>query len=327
MKVNINLKRSITFICSVVTVLALFVGMFSVTAHAEILKDFSLDLKYRLVYSTNEIEYLSVTHNTLNNQSYYEANFKEVIPLDYSMDMEFSATISNIDGSLIVHSGENFDLSISGLYLGLNITGDDHYHWKYTPDSMSVALVNTDGTWTYLYDVNWSYSSGNRNHAIKLSGTAEKDVRKIVFTERTDQYKQTKYHGEIDVGLILGSEIPTSIEVEIETKEVGLLEDINGQINDAINGTPEQNQQAQDAVGGLNDSTDKLGDLGDKMASVQKPVVDSHQISAGSLVPETSLMVLSAPFQALWENNQLLAMLTIVVTLVLVSWVFFGKKG
>ena len=105
------------------------------------------------------------------------------------------------------------------------------------------------------------------------------------------------------------------------------LSNINNALGDLANGTPEQNQQAQDAVGGLNSSTDKLGQLGDTMASVEKPSIDSNKISADSLVPHTSLVVLSSPFQALWENKQLLAMLTIVVTLVLVSWVFFGKKG
>lgn len=102
---------------------------------------------------------------------------------------------------------------------------------------------------------------------------------------------------------------------------------VHEKLDSLINGTPEQNQQAQDAVGGLNSSTDKLGQLGDTMSSVDKPSIDSNKISADSLVPHTSLVALSSPFQALWENNQLLAMLTIVVTLVLVSWVFFGKKG
>lgn len=120
-------------------------------------------------------------------------------------------------------------------------------------------------------------------------------------------------------------------EFEFNLKQEQILRDkvsnIENQLGDLITGTPEQNQQVQDAIGGLNNSTDKLGQLGDQMASVEKPSIDSSQISAGSLVPSTSLLVLSSPFQALWENNQLLAMLTIVVTLVLVSWVFFGKKG
>lgn len=105
------------------------------------------------------------------------------------------------------------------------------------------------------------------------------------------------------------------------------IDNQNQALGDLANGTPAQNQQAQDAVGGLNSSTDKLGDLGDQMSSVDKPELNSNDFSAGSLVPQTSLVVLSSPFLVLWENKQLLAMLTIVVSLVLVSWVFFGKKG
>ena len=105
------------------------------------------------------------------------------------------------------------------------------------------------------------------------------------------------------------------------------LNEVKAQLDDVINGTPQQNQQAQSAIGDLNNSTDKLGQLGDSMASVDKPTIDSNKISADNLVPDTSLTVLSSPFLELWENKQLLAMLTIVVTLVLVSWVFFGKKA
>lgn len=104
------------------------------------------------------------------------------------------------------------------------------------------------------------------------------------------------------------------------------LEEQGKTLEELQTGTPEQNQQAQEAIGSLNDSTDKLGALGDTMSSVDKPEIDSKQFSAESLVPSTSLTVLSAPFQALWENDTLLAMLTIVVALVLVSWIFFGKK-
>lgn len=105
------------------------------------------------------------------------------------------------------------------------------------------------------------------------------------------------------------------------------IDDVEKALEELATGTPEQNDQAQNAVNDLNGTADKLGDLGDTMSSVEKPVIDSSQISAGSLVPETSLTVLAMPFQALWENDVLLAILTIVVTLVLVSWVFFGKKG
>lgn len=121
----------------------------------------------------------------------------------------------------------------------------------------------------------------------------------------------------------------SSLEYEVQENQKlkNTLASVQAAQEELLNGTPEQNQQAQDAVGGLNSSTGKLDALGDQMSSVDKPTIDSNQISAGSLVPQTSLVVLSSPFQALWENKMLLAILTIVVTLVLVSWVFFGKKG
>lgn len=105
------------------------------------------------------------------------------------------------------------------------------------------------------------------------------------------------------------------------------LSDLDKKFDSMISGTPEQNEQVDNAVGDLNDKADDLGALGDQMASVEKPEINSADFSAEKLVPKTSLTVLSAPFHALWENNTLLAMLSIVVALVLVSWIFFGKKG
>lgn len=105
------------------------------------------------------------------------------------------------------------------------------------------------------------------------------------------------------------------------------LEEQGKKMDDILNGTPEQNEQVNGAVGDLNDKADDLGALGDQMASVEKPEINSADFSADKLVPKTSLLALSAPFHALWENNTLLAMLSIVVALVLVSWIFFGKKG
>lgn len=143
------------------------------------------------------------------------------------------------------------------------------------------------------------------------------------FIPLTDSYFKIEI-----VSAVLDMQISSDYWQQWQNEQNGeMLNALNDKLDGAINGTPEQNQQAQEAVGALNDSTDKLGELGDTLSSVDKPTINSSQISAGSLVPETSLVVLSAPFQALWENEILLAILTIVVTLVLVSWVFFGKKG
>ena len=104
------------------------------------------------------------------------------------------------------------------------------------------------------------------------------------------------------------------------------MDSVENALGDMVNGTPEQNQQAEQAVGGLNQAGDKLESLGDSMASVEKPNVDGIKADLGSFVNPNDFVVLTAPFHKLWENDTLLSILTVVVTLVIVSWVFFGKK-
>ena len=343
MKVNKKYIRCITSFCAVVIALVMCVGMFSITAHAENSDNYSINLDYKLYHPNTGGTYVHLNAN-IDNHSKYLIEHEPVasVPMDYAMQLQFTASVVSADGSLLVKSGEIFDFSITGLNLHVG-TDSSMWLWNGTPGAMYVGLVHTDGTCTYMYDLDWVYSSGSQTHAIKVKGTAEKDVIKIVFFESIGQNTVTGLHTVTSAWIGMGDiETPTAIDVEIESKEVGLLENIAEKIDsglsdvgdkidsgfsDVLNGSTQQNQQAQDAVGDLNSSTDKLGQLGDTMASVEKPSIDSSKISADSLVPKTSLVVLSSPFQALWENNQLLAMLTIVVTLVLVSWVFFGKKA
>ena len=328
MKVNKKVIRRISSF-AVVIALVMSLSLFSVTAYAETLKDFTVSLDYRLYHPSTGSSYGVALNSVIQNHDRYliSSDIVSGVPMDYAMQVHFKAIVENTDGSLILKEGDKFDFSISGLSLGIGID-DTPYEWTIAPHEMNVGLVHTDGSVTYLYDVDWVYSGGSFTHAIKVSGKAPKDVVEIIFFEQITQYYQTGVHAVRSTCIWMGDTVtPTALEVEIQSKEAGLLEDIGDQIGSAINGTPQQNQQAQDAVGGLNSSTDKLGQLGDQMSSVEKPTIDSNKISAGSLVPSTSLVVLSSPFQALWENKQLLAMLTIVVTLVLVSWVFFGKKG
>lgn len=98
------------------------------------------------------------------------------------------------------------------------------------------------------------------------------------------------------------------------------------QNNTIINGTPEQNQQINDANDKMESAGDKLGDLNDQM-QVEKPDTEDMDVSIDSLVPGTSILAYTQPILEFWENPTLRAMLIIVMTLVLVSWVMFGKKG
>lgn len=112
------------------------------------------------------------------------------------------------------------------------------------------------------------------------------------------------------------------------------LGEIQDGIDDVINGTPEQNEIADNVNDNLNQAGDavqnaggQLGSFGDQLSAIDKPDADSFNVSVDGLVPYQALLAYTAPIQTLWENPTLLGMLMIVMTLVIISWVFFGKKG
>lgn len=115
------------------------------------------------------------------------------------------------------------------------------------------------------------------------------------------------------------NEILSAVEKKLEE---------NGQkLDDVINGTPEQNEQIDNAVDEMQGAVDRLEQAGEAMNSIERPDMSDIDISIDSFVPQTSLLAYTSPILTFWENDTLLAMVTIVCTLVLVSWVFFGKKG
>lgn len=115
------------------------------------------------------------------------------------------------------------------------------------------------------------------------------------------------------------NEILSAVEKKLEE---------NGQkLDDIVNGTPEQNEQIDNAVDEMQGAVDRLEQAGEAMNSIERPDMSDIDISIDSFVSQTSLLAYTSPILVFWENETLLAMVTMVATLVLVSWVFFGKKG
>lgn len=102
----------------------------------------------------------------------------------------------------------------------------------------------------------------------------------------------------------------------------------NGKLlNDMVNGTDEQHAIVNDSVQGMQQAGSKLDGLGDQLNSVEKPDVDDMNVSADKLLGGmAATTMLTAPVLEIWKNPVALSILTVVVTIVLISWVFFGKK-
>lgn len=123
---------------------------------------------------------------------------------------------------------------------------------------------------------------------------------------------------------------PSSLRMRFQESSLMILEEQNqkilDQLGDFVNGTPEQNQQVGAAVDGLENSAGKMEDLAEDM-KVDKPDLSGVDVSPDAIVSVADRALLTAPLTKLWKDPTILGMITTVFILVLVSWVFFGKKG
>lgn len=324
MKLNNKLIQRMTFVCVAIIVLVSCL-LFPVSATSVELYEVNIETFYKSSFTNNLWTPTGSFVITPNNDTPDIYSTQTDVSLDHGIWLMTSYEFYELLHGVLAEKGKT-----------TRFTFDNLYYYSYFPTlftpfrrvtSILCTLVYTDGSFETFAEGIKYFINGNIL-SVDFEVVPSKAVESVKV--QVEGYWEINHPYKVPVQQFLGEhngDNQYQFALDVRSEEAGLLEGIGNQIGTAINGTPQQNQQVQDSVGGLNNSTDKLGQIGDQMASVEKPTIDSNKVSADSLVPNTALVTLSSPFLALWENNQLLAMLTIVVSLVLVSWVFFGKKA
>lgn len=86
--------------------------------------------------------------------------------------------------------------------------------------------------------------------------------------------------------------------------------------------SPEADQFQEDAA----DQGDALDSMNQKLNLVNKPAVGGIQMDAGKYVDATSTQYLTASFSSLTNNNLLISMMCIALTIALVGYILYGKR-
>ena len=230
MKVNHKIWR-ITSVCAAAA-LVFMVSMFPITVSADSVEDFNLSLSYYVQQMPSQRIPVSLSLDIVNKSAYLTAHPPvDDVAMDYGTLLKFSATIVNSTNSVIIKAGETFDISISGIHLCVGVN-DSGFVWKQTPSTMYFQVYYNDGTFTCINDLNFTYSSLTENQAITCNSVAQKDIYRIVFYEEIPQYSVTSMHGEYPVDIWMGDSVtPTYIKVDIQSKEAGLLGDIDNKLD------------------------------------------------------------------------------------------------
>lgn len=93
-----------------------------------------------------------------------------------------------------------------------------------------------------------------------------------------------------------------------------------------VNGTPEQQQQVAAGKDNLESGADDLEQLTQDM-QVTKPTVNAGDFSADVVLSASGMQLMGTPFAALWQSPTLVSVVVALVSIMLISFLFFGKKG
>ena len=110
-----------------------------------------------------------------------------------------------------------------------------------------------------------------------------------------------------------------------------MLEEIKDTIEDStdkiVNGTPEQNQAAQDFSESMDSAIGDLENAGDSLNQVDTPDVDVDTLIPNDVLLGESYLNYVTAIQTFWDCEILAKILTFLGVLILISVVFFGLRG
>lgn len=95
---------------------------------------------------------------------------------------------------------------------------------------------------------------------------------------------------------------------------------------DALTGSEEDQQEAEQFEQEANKSNQDLNDLSGKLDAVSRPDIDNIDIAVDSYIPADGITLLTSPFNIVFGNGYIFKILSVSLIMALVSYVLFGKR-
>lgn len=105
------------------------------------------------------------------------------------------------------------------------------------------------------------------------------------------------------------------------------LEEQGQKLDDIINGTPEQNEQADRFQEDVNGAVGDLGAAGDALNQVPKPDVSVDDLVPNDILAGTAYLTYTGAIQEFWSSEILSTITVLLGGMVLISYLLFGEKG
>lgn len=271
----------------------------------------------------NTIKYLSfptldyhyTENRTRDGYLFDVSNFPQGTTMSWEWTIEFTGYSGDI-----TNLGDSFD------YWCYFFNAPDEYGWSYRGGRTSLfGLPAYDDTKKIVAYCEYKHGSST-------VGSTSPYVAPLI---RFESLEFSKLPAEITVKTSsVKVMIPITddlLDLAQSEKTQKMLNEINNQLaeqgktmDDLLNGTPEQNEIAGNISDALTDKGEQLGGLIDDMQT-EKPNLDS--VDVDKIIPSTGITTLSSAISPIAENPLVIKILVMVGTLLLVSYVLFGKKG
>lgn len=104
-------------------------------------------------------------------------------------------------------------------------------------------------------------------------------------------------------------------------------EQTNEKLDGIINGTPEQNEQADQFRDEMDSAIGDLNNAGDVMSDVPKPEIDVDDLVPTDILAGSDFLTYTATIGEFWNSDILSSFTAVLGGLLLLSYVLFGEKG
>lgn len=225
-------------------------------------------------------------------------------PIDFDFDVSLLIRWDN--------GGQPFDLSviISPSFFLFDATG------KF------IGSVNQDATTVNyrLGDTTLSLSD-----IVSVSGTIPANAKYIAPKIGFDfsYAKQEQMTVEVD---IQGLSTLFSVDINTILENSNQMQAINNKLDGIISGTPEQNQNANNSAGTVEDQKDQIGDLVDQMTP-SRPNTDHIDTDINAIAGDYATDLFADGMSGILNHPLILSMLSIVAVVSFIGYVLFGKVG
>lgn len=274
----------------------------------------TLNLKYDYTQTYSYIEYNDeVLLDGIAYQYNYSTPATSTSSLTYTVRPQFK--IGNTAGSHL--PGEIIE-SGNTLYVKMKIGADVPINSSYT--NFLVRFYYRDGTVAVV-----DYGTYTRE---KISGVYYY-VGNYTFDDVPDAfYMWDCFFSYTRSGLEQQGVINANISISDAyiTMPLDQYNDLRDSSNDTIEGTPEMNEEADEMNDAMNDSADQLGDAMDDLV-VEKPDIGDINLNFDDYINLDLKESVYNLIQKIWDLVFIKEILGIVVVLMLLSYILFGKKG